>query len=596
MQMDDPRCTDASLTGGKGSSLAVLANVPRVDVPPFFCVTSAVFVQLFSDDETRGLIAALQSQTEFAGIDEASKALRRHVKRRPLPGAVEEEIVAAYAGLCARMRRESVSVAVRSSATTEDLADASFAGQHSTYLNQVGSADVVMSCRKCWASVFNSRAAEYRNKHGIEHLKALLCVVVQVMVDPVVAGTGFSCELATGFPSLNVSALWGLGEGLVSGDVTADDWLFQSVAPYRCIRRTMGSKTHQFRFRADSSGIEFVPVSETMRNSWCIPIETARQIAASLASIHAMYRDKFGYEHVDTELAVSRVSENELKVYFLQCRAIVPIAKKSIFTVEESYSEDVILTGRYSLPGAVVGRVNVVNFDALSAGKASIEENDIVVAVKTGNAWTPFLKTLKGLVTEEGSATSHPMLIGRERGIVCLVACPAAVEIMTPYHGQTVTLDGLQKKLFFGEQKLKSANAKELQDRFAPPPPPLLPSDDESRHFLRNFSRGFLAPDGSDVFWTATAEVRNEGGKILCFCLGLTFSLACIVSVLGYFAGEEHRVASELVQTSLSRIGHWPSVVQSSPRRLRFDRSKAAGVRPSHSNCHHDAAVRRNQR
>ena len=97
------------------------------------------------------------------------------------------------------------------------------------------------------------------------------------------------------------------------------------------------------------------------------------------------------------------------------------------------------------------------------------------------------------------------MLIGRERGIVCLVACPNAVEILTPYHGQTVTLDGLQKKLFVGEQKLKSASAAELQERFLPPPPPVVQSDDESRQFLRHFSKGFL--DANDAFWSAAAEV-----------------------------------------------------------------------------------------
>ncbi len=212
VRMDEPECTDPLLTGGKGSSLAYLANVPNVAVPPFFVVTSAAFVQMFQDDETRGLIAALQKETDYPAIDAASKRLRHHVRQKALPPAVEHGIVVAYEDLCKRMGQESASVAVRSSATTEDLADASFAGQHSTYLNQKGAADVVQSCRKCWASVFNSRAAEYRNKHNIGHLKALLCVVVQAMIDPVVAGTGFSCELATGFPGLNVSALWGLGE------------------------------------------------------------------------------------------------------------------------------------------------------------------------------------------------------------------------------------------------------------------------------------------------------------------------------------------------------------------------------------------------
>jgi pyruvate,water dikinase len=402
LSMHDALCKDARLTGGKGSSLAFLAGVPNVSVPPFFVVTSAAFTQMFSDEETTAMIAVLQEQTVYARIDEESKRLRRHVRQKPLPSSVESDIAAAYSDMCERMGQQNVSVAVRSSATTEDLADASFAGQHSTYLNQKGAGDVLRSVRKCWASVFNSRAAEYRNKHNIGHLKALLCVVVQVMVNPVVAGTAFSCELATGFPSLNVSALWGLGEGLVSGDITADDYLFAPTPPYRCIRRTMGSKTHQFQFRPGASGIELVPVAPEQQREWCLSLELAREIAVSLASVHEFYTKTFGYEYVDTELAVARVA-GQRKVFFLQCRAVVPIAKKSIFTVESGFSEDVILTGRYSLPGAVFGRVNVVNFEALAAGSAAISADDIVVAVKTGNAWTPFLKTLKGLITEEGS-------------------------------------------------------------------------------------------------------------------------------------------------------------------------------------------------
>jgi phosphohistidine swiveling domain-containing protein len=494
VHMHDPHARDAAITGGKGSSLAVLAEL--TDVPPFFCITSKAFSLLFSDSETQSLIAELQVQTEWAQIDAASKRLRKHIKRCSLPVEVEKEIIDAYAALC---QDPNASVAVRSSATTEDLVDASFAGQHSTYLNQRGAENVVRSVKKCWASVFNSRAAEYRNKHQISHSAALLCVVVQQMIEPVVAGTAFSVELATGFPGLNVSVVWGCGEGLVSGDVTADDWLFAGDGSLRLIRRMKGSK--KGRFQSALNGIEFVPNPPEMQKQFCLDTATARSIASKLTRIHEYYRDVFHYEHIDTELAV----DSQQRLFFLQCRPVVPVERKAILTVEEGHLEDVIVSGRYSLPGAVVGRINCVTFESLANGTAAIGEGDIVVAVKTGNAWTPFLKTLRGLVTEEGSPTSHPMLIGRERGLVVLVGVPAAVETLGRYHGELVTLDGLKKRVYIGEQTLKSACAAELQRRFAPPPPPVLQTNEESRTFLRNFSRGFLDEDGS-TFWCALAE------------------------------------------------------------------------------------------
>jgi phosphohistidine swiveling domain-containing protein len=348
------------------------------------------------------------------------------------------------------------------------------------------------------------------------------------MIEATVAGTGFSCELATGFPCLNVTAVWGLGEGLVSGDVTADglerkgkrfppplffclkfvccsDWIFSSDGAFRLIRRVKGSKTGRFQFKSGMSGIEFVENSTEMRDSFCLPNDVARDVAQKLSKVHSFYREKFHYEHVDTELAVAMVN-GAPKVFFLQCRAVVPVAQKAVLTVDDGHIEDVIVTGRYSLPGAVVGRICVVTFESLADGSAVIDKDDIVVAVKTGNAWTPFLKTLAALVTEEGSPTSHPMLIGRERGIAVLVGVTGAVETLSRFQGQIVTLDGLQKRVYIGQQKLKSASAAELQKRFSPPPPPVLQSDDESRAFLKNFSRGFLDAMEGGLFWSAMAE------------------------------------------------------------------------------------------
>ena len=137
--------------------------------------------------------------------------LRDTIARLPLPDGVQGAVEAAYDAMC-DARGETVAVAVRSSATTEDTEEASFAGQHDTFLNQCGLADIIASIRRCWASVFTDRAVEYRNRQRIAHAEAVMCVVVQAMVVPEVAGTAFSAELATSFPAIHIAATYGLGE------------------------------------------------------------------------------------------------------------------------------------------------------------------------------------------------------------------------------------------------------------------------------------------------------------------------------------------------------------------------------------------------
>ena len=132
-------------------------------------------------------------------------------------------------------------VACRSSATTEDTKDASFAGQHDTFLFQKGIDDVLTSVRRCWASVFTDRAVEYRGRNHVPHSDAVMAVVVQEMVDPEVAGTAFSVEVSTGFPAVHLAASYGLGEAVVSGEVTSDEWLLKP-SNLTVLKRVLGSK------------------------------------------------------------------------------------------------------------------------------------------------------------------------------------------------------------------------------------------------------------------------------------------------------------------------------------------------------------------
>ena len=415
---NNPNCVDPSYTGGKGSSLAVLSVVKDISVPDFFVVTTKAFQNsLTNSSEFSSTLQELESlDAEDKKIGEIALQLKEIVKNIKFSKELIQDITNSYSTLCENMGELDFPVAVRSSATTEDTADASFAGQHSTYLNQIGIENVLKSVKHCWASVFNRRAVEYRNRLKIRHEEALVGVVIQAMVHPIAAGTGFSVEIATGFDGLHIAATYGLGEGVVSGEVTSDEWLFQSNSPHTLIKQTLGSKSVKY-IRKDGSGIEKVNVDEVDASRFCLSISQAREVAISILNIATAYRWLYNYEQIDTEFAFG----TDNKLYLLQARCVVPSIQQ-VQTVKSSVSPtDIILRGKYALIGAVHGKIKLIkHFEDLVSEKVKIEPDDIVVAVKTGNYWNQFLKQLRGIITVEGSPTAHPMLIGRERNAVFL--------------------------------------------------------------------------------------------------------------------------------------------------------------------------------
>lgn len=498
---DDPRCTDPRATGGKGSSLAVLNGVEGVRVPDFFCVTTSAFRAVLEDAGTAPRIEALQaaaSESPRALFAQAA-ALREHIETAPVREVIAEAIRSSYAELCARSGIENMAVAVRSSATTEDLEEGSFAGQHSSFLNQVGAEDVIDAVRRCWASVFNDRAVEYRNRIGVSHRDALVSVVVQKMVHARVAGTAFSIEIGTSYPGLHIAASLGLGESLVSGEVTSDEWLLDAERLH-VIKQIRGSKRFRYERAADGSGIEMIATHAEEASTLCLDHAMVKAIAERTRAIAAFYRERFGYEHIDTELAISHTPT----LYFVQARPVVPVMWEEIQTVDtaQAKTSDVLVRGKYALLGAVHGRLKVIeDFNDLVEGRRAIEADDIVVAVKTSNYWNQYLTHLKGIVTLEGSPTAHPILIGRERGLPCVIGCDDVVARLRPHDGQWATLDGLHKCIYLGRQPLTLATEEELTRKFEVVEVEELVSDGESLAFLVSFQRAFQDDEGT--WWVA---------------------------------------------------------------------------------------------
>ncbi|MCP4894329.1 MAG: phosphoenolpyruvate synthase [Actinomycetales bacterium] len=235
--------------GGKGASLGEMTGA-GLPVPPGFALTTGAFR---ASKEEAGLDAELAvlldglDTNDMNMVSERCSEIRRAIEGMAMPSAVEDDLRSAYATLCSESNTGHVPVAVRSSATSEDSPDASFAGEHDTYLWVRGADDVVDAVRRCWASLFTDRATCYRVEMGYEHHTVEMSVVVQKMVRPVSAGVAFTLNPSNGDRSqICIDSAWGFGEGVVSGEVTPDNFLIDKVM-FEIGRREISNKTHEFR-------------------------------------------------------------------------------------------------------------------------------------------------------------------------------------------------------------------------------------------------------------------------------------------------------------------------------------------------------------
>ncbi|MEE4276471.1 MAG: PEP/pyruvate-binding domain-containing protein, partial [Thermoleophilia bacterium] len=260
---DDERAQDVALVGGKNASLAeMIATLADagVAVPAGFATTAAAYWEFLAHNDLDDEIAARIERFKAgkAGLATTGRGLRKLLVGAELPPRLREAVVAAYADLGTRLGRSSVDVAVRSSATAEDLPEASFAGQQETFLNVRGDEPLLDACRRCFASLFTDRAISYRENHGFDHLKVALSVGVQRMVRSDTAGSGvmFSVDTETGFPDLVlITAAWGLGETVVQGSVDPDEYmvfkpLLDDPALLPIVEKSLGRKGKKLVYAA----------------------------------------------------------------------------------------------------------------------------------------------------------------------------------------------------------------------------------------------------------------------------------------------------------------------------------------------------------
>lgn len=271
---------DRSRLGGKNASLGEMlaAGLP---VPPGFAVTVEAYQTVREHDGVRQAVAGLLGQVDVrdtTALEEISSAIRGHIEQVPLHEGVAEAVRSPYDALCERCSSEAVPVAVRSSATSEDLPDASFAGEHDTFLWVRGSDEVLRHLTRCWSSLFTARALAYRRQTGHDHEVVAMSVGVQKMVRPKASGVAFTLNPSDGDRSqVAVDAAWGFGEGIVSGEVTPDNFLVDKVLG-EIVRRTISDKQYEYQLTGHDT-VERVPLDPVRRTTPSLDDEEVRAVA-----------------------------------------------------------------------------------------------------------------------------------------------------------------------------------------------------------------------------------------------------------------------------------------------------------------------------
>jgi pyruvate,water dikinase len=304
------------LVGGKNASLGEMM-VAELPVPPGFALTIDAYQQIWSNkdlvDEVNDLLRSIDHDDYVANM-ETSERIRAAIEAIPVPESVIDALTTAYAALCVHCDVEDVPVAVRSSATAEDLPDASFAGQQDTFLWVRGIDDVVHNVRRCWSSLFTDRAIAYRHQMGYLHQAISMSVGVQKMVDPKASGVAFTLNPTNGDKSqVAIDASWGLGEAVVSGEVTPDNYLIDKVI-HEIVHRNISKKEIEYRL-TDEGTVEKLPVDAERQEAACMTDEELQAVA-----ILARRAEKHYGAPQDVEWAIDRHLPEGENVVMLQSR------------------------------------------------------------------------------------------------------------------------------------------------------------------------------------------------------------------------------------------------------------------------------------
>jgi len=444
---DEVGMEDVPIVGGKVASLGELYNnlTGLVNVPYGFAVTSEAYRYFLSYNNLEDKIKKILDTLDVHNVDDLrrkSELIRAYILSGDFPPDLREMIADAYRKLSQHYGQDNVDVAVRSSATAEDLPDASFAGQQDTFLNVRGVEDVYFNVKRCFASLFTDRAISYRANFGFDHFSVGMAVGIQKMVrsDLSASGVMFTAHPEVGFKDIIIiESLYGLGIMAVGGEVTPDEFVVHKPTlkeGYESIvSKKLGTKLRKAVYNELQGGTTYELVRADKRSQFSIEDEDILQLARWGVKVEEHYSRKAGkYMPMDIEWAKDGIDG---KLYLVQARPLTSykeLKELAFYRLKETGKE--IARGIAVGNRIAAGRVKVLH----SVEQASeFQEGDILVTEITNPDWEPIMQKASGIITEQGGRTSHAAIVSRELGIPAIVGAHGILEKLNS--GEEVTMD-----------------------------------------------------------------------------------------------------------------------------------------------------------
>ncbi|MEE8519903.1 MAG: phosphoenolpyruvate synthase [Gemmatimonadota bacterium] len=427
---------DVALVGGKNASLGEMIQGLAgrgVRVPPGFAVTTAAYEHWVDEKGLRAQIRSILEDVDTndtAELATKGRRVRDLILEHPLTPAIADEIMAGYELLAERFGTDP-DVAVRSSATTEDLAEASFAGQQETFLNVRGGSDLVAAVHRCYASLFTNRAISYRVHQGFDFMDVSISVGVQKMVraEKGASGVIFTIDTESGFRNVVlITGAYGLGDPIVRGEISPDEWyVFKPTLEQgypAILRRRIGDKHEKLIYTSGRSRTKKVPVPKQDRRRLCLGDDEVLELARWSLEIEKHYSERAG-KALPMDIEWVKDGETE-QLYIVQARPETVHAQRAGKYLE---TYELLERGQPIVEGAAVGEKIGAGPVRVLQGPQEIDrfrEGDVLVTETTDPDWEPIMKKACAIVTERGGRTSHAAIVSRELGVPCIVGASGA--------------------------------------------------------------------------------------------------------------------------------------------------------------------------
>ncbi|HRR45836.1 MAG TPA: phosphoenolpyruvate synthase [Candidatus Paceibacterota bacterium] len=462
---------DVPLVGGKNASLGEMyCNLTKkgINIPNGFAITAKGYFDFLKQgqiyDEIKQILES-HNLKDVKELQKAGKLIRNLILKTPLPEKLEKEILNAYRKLSDEYKQNNVDVAVRSSATAEDLPSASFAGQHETYLNVSGEKNLLATVKKSYSSLFLDRAITYRIEKGFDHLKIAISTGVQKMVRSDLGSSGviFTLDTETGFKNVIViNGIYGLGELIVKGKITPDEFLVFKPTLLKgynaIIRKDLGNKTIKYVYN-QKGGIKNAKVSKKDQLKFSLTDEDILTLAKWALIIEDHYSQK---NKKWTPQDIEWAKDGKTKKLF-----IVQSRPETIHSIKDAnlYKEyQVKINKKPIISGIAIG--NKVGYGKVRVIKSlkelpNLQKGEVLVTKMTDPDWTSAMPLASAIVTDKGGKTCHSAIVSRELGIPCIVGTKKASKILKT--GQEITVDcssGAEGKIYLGKVPFKVSTYK----------------------------------------------------------------------------------------------------------------------------------------